>query len=115
MSKALPPIQEKVVVGESKVLQTFDISVKSSLVTIAGCKVSKGALHSNGIYNLVRGVDVIWEGKVKQLKVFKSEVSKVDEGQECGIMLENWTDIQKGDVIQMVKWQDAYREFIPDK
>ena len=43
---------------------------------------------------------VIHKGQISSLKRFKEEVSEVKTGFECGVMIENYSDIKIGDVIE---------------
>ncbi|MBI1976650.1 MAG: translation initiation factor IF-2, partial [Candidatus Omnitrophica bacterium] len=91
-----PEIQEQMV-GKAQVLQTFDVP---KIGTIAGCKVTGGKIHRKVLVRLVRGKDVIFEGKVGSLKRFKDDVREVLEGFECGIGIEGFNDIHTGDIIE---------------
>jgi translation initiation factor IF-2 len=52
---------------------------------------------------------VIYEGNLKTLKRFKDEVREVKDGYECGISLENWEDIQEGDVLECYEVRQVER------
>ncbi|MBI2011370.1 translation initiation factor IF-2 [Candidatus Daviesbacteria bacterium] len=73
---------------------------------IAGCKILDGAISKGPKVRVVRedpsagSGQVIGEAKIKSLKKLKDEVSKVEKGEECGIMLDPAIDFQVGDVIQ---------------
>ena len=43
---------------------------------------------------------VIHKGQISSLKRFKEEVSEVKSGFECGVMLDNYSDIKVGDIIE---------------
>ena len=49
---------------------------------------------------LVRDGTVVWTGKVGSLRRFKDDVSEVEEGHECGIVLEGYADVKVGDVLE---------------
>ena len=44
--------------------------------------------------------EVIWKGPIPSLKRVKEDVREVSKGQECGILLENFSDFKEGDIIQ---------------
>jgi translation initiation factor IF-2 len=48
----------------------------------------------------VRGGKVLHTGKIAALKRFKDDVREVQSGYECGISLEDYNDIQEGDVFE---------------
>jgi translation initiation factor IF-2 len=58
---------------------------------------------------LLRDQKVIYEGNLKTLKRFKDEVREVKDGYECGISLENWEDIQEGDVLECYEVREVQR------
>ena len=43
---------------------------------------------------------VIHKGQISSLKRFKEEVPEVKSGFECGVMIENFSDIKIGDIIE---------------
>jgi len=115
MGKSLPTLEESVVVGEARVLQVFQISVKGAKVPVGGCKVQKGAILGTSEVVVKRDGKVVFQGPVKQLRIVKEVVGKVEEGQECGIMLQNFPQLAKGDLIQAVTSKVTVREFVPDE
>jgi translation initiation factor IF-2 len=50
---------------------------------------------------IVRDGIVIHEGKITSLKRFKDDVREVASGYECGITLENFSDIKEGDIFEV--------------
>ena len=62
MGKALPTMEERIVQGEARVLQIFDISVKGKTVLIGGCKVNKGAILSSSRVVVKRADKIVYEG-----------------------------------------------------
>ena len=49
---------------------------------------------------LVRDGTIVFEGTIASLKRFKDDVREVEEGFECGIVLEGFQDVKDGDVIE---------------
>ena len=49
---------------------------------------------------LLRDNVVVYTGKVSSLRRFKDEVAEVRTGQECGVGIQNFNDVKKGDVIE---------------
>jgi translation initiation factor IF-2 len=97
MEGLLEPEEVEEAVGQAEVKQTF----KASRVgTIAGCLVTDGKVTRAANVRLVRDGTIIWTGRVGSLRRFKDDVSEVDEGQECGIVLEGFADIKEGDVLE---------------
>lgn len=67
---------------------------------IAGCKVLDGTISKGPKIKILRGQEVVGETKIKSLKKVKEEVSKVEKGEECGIIFDPPLDFQIGDLVQ---------------
>jgi translation initiation factor IF-2 len=97
MKGMLDPVYEEVVIGNAEVRQVFKIS---NVGTIAGCYVTNGKVARNAGVRLIRDNVVIHDGKLISLKRMKDDSKEVAKGFECGIQLENYNDIQEGDIIE---------------
>jgi translation initiation factor IF-2 len=76
---------------------------KSSQVVggnIAGCQVLNGIIKRSSHVRVVRGKEIIWKGSIESLKRGKEDVREVSKGQDCGILLQGFTNYQEGDVFQ---------------
>ena len=49
---------------------------------------------------------IIFEGKVGSLRRFKDDVKEVQQGFECGIGIENFSDVKIGDVIEVFEVEE---------
>jgi translation initiation factor IF-2 len=97
MEGLLEPEEIEEALGQAEVKQTF----KASRVgTIAGCLVTDGKVTRSASARLVRDGTIVWSGRVGSLRRFKDDVTEVDEGQECGIVLAGFADIKEGDVLE---------------
>jgi translation initiation factor IF-2 len=97
MEGLLEPEEVEEALGQAEVKQTF----KASRVgTIAGCVVTDGKVTRTANVRLVREGTIVWSGKVGSLRRFKDNVQEVEEGLECGIVLEGFADIKEGDVLE---------------
>jgi translation initiation factor IF-2 len=69
---------------------------------IAGCRLVEGTLSKGPKIRVVRGDDreVVGEGKIKSLKRNKEEVTKIEQGQDCGIMFDNPIPFEVGDIVE---------------
>lgn len=83
--------------GQAEVRDTF---VVPKIGTVAGCFVSDGKVVRGGKARLIRDGVVMHVTTINSLKRFKDDVKEVGKGYECGIMLEGYNDIQKGDFIE---------------
>jgi len=93
----LSPTLKERFLGNAQVREVFTIS---KVGRVAGCMVTEGLIKRGGKVRLLRDNVVIYEGALGQLKRFKDDVREVREGYECGVSLENYNDVQKGDVIE---------------
>lgn len=97
MKGMLDPEFKEVIIGNAEVRQTFKVS---NVGTIAGCYVTDGKIARNSIVRVIRDNVVLHEGKLISLKRFKDDAKEVAYGYECGVQIENYNDIQEGDVIE---------------
>ena len=91
-----PDISEKIT-GNVEIREIFSIS---KIGNIAGCMVKDGIISNNSQIRLLRDNVVIHTGGLASLKRFKEEVKEVKSGFECGLMIENYSDIKIGDIIE---------------
>jgi translation initiation factor IF-2 len=84
-------------VGEAEIKQTFKAS---KVGRIAGCIVTEGKATRTASVRLVREGTIIWTGKLGSLRRFKDNVQEVDEGQECGVVLEGYADVKEEDILE---------------
>jgi translation initiation factor IF-2 len=101
-------------VGEAEVRQLFKVS---RLGTIAGCMVTSGVIRRNSQVRVVRDGTVISETGIAQLRRFKDDVREVQEGFECGILLENFNDLREGDLFEAFEMRQVERTTLdePDR
>ena len=99
----LEPKVQEILIGEAEVREVFDLP---RIGVIAGCYVKDGKVLRNSIAHLIRDKKEILTAKVVSLKRFKDDVKEVTSGYECGVGLEDVTDIQKEDVIQFYKLEE---------
>ena len=62
--------------------------------------MTDGKVTRTANVRLVRDGTIIWTGKVGSLRRFKDNVEEVEEGLECGIVLEGFADVKEGDVLE---------------
>jgi translation initiation factor IF-2 len=100
MEGLLEAVEVEEILGEAEVKQTFKAS---KVGRIAGCQVSEGKVARDASVRLIREGTVIWDGKLGSLRRFKENVQEVEEGQECGIVLEGYADVKEEDVLEFFK------------
>lgn len=91
-----PDIKERVT-ANIEVRETFKIS---KVGTIAGCFVLEGKVSRKDKVRVIRDGVVVHTGELGSLKRFKDDAKEVVAGLECGLNIENYNDIQVGDVIE---------------
>jgi len=97
MEGLLEPEEVEESLGQAEVLETF----KASRVgMIAGCRVTDGKVTRSAASRLIRDGTIVWTGRVGSLRRFKDDVQEVEEGLECGIVLEGFADIKVGDQLE---------------
>ncbi|HWU90216.1 MAG TPA: translation initiation factor IF-2, partial [Kofleriaceae bacterium] len=97
MAGLLAPIKREVAMGKLAVRETFSIP---KMGTVAGCMVTEGKINRKAHLRVIRDAVQVYEGKVGSLRRFKDDVSEVQQGYECGVMVAGWNEIKQGDVIE---------------
>lgn len=97
MAGLLDKIAQETERGKAIVKATFK---SSHAGVIAGCQVIEGVIQRNHLVRVKRGQEVVWKGSISSLKRVKEDVREVTKGLECGILLNNFSQIQEGDVIE---------------
>ena len=93
----LAPIVSQQLKGKAEILNIFQIS---KIGVIAGCKVLEGKILKDSILKVIRSNNLIHEGALHSLKHLKSNVEKIQEGEECGLTIQNYKNFQVGDIIE---------------
>jgi len=72
----------------------------SKIGTIAGSYVINGILKNGEDARVIRDDVVIYEGKIASMKRYKDDLKEAREGFECGIILDNFSDVKEKDIIE---------------
>ncbi|MEK7342118.1 MAG: translation initiation factor IF-2 [Candidatus Binatota bacterium] len=110
MEGMLEPAYREQVHGRIEVREVFNIQ---GVGTVAGCHVSEGKVQRSSLIRLLRDQVVIHEGKLGSLRRFKDDVREVAAGYECGLGIEGFQDIKKGDVIEAYERVPVARRISP--
>ncbi|QFJ55694.1 translation initiation factor IF-2 [Pseudobutyrivibrio xylanivorans] len=97
MKGMLDPIFEEKVIGHAEVRQIFKAS---GVGNIAGSYVTDGYFQRDCMVRVTREGELIHEGKLGSLKRFKDDVKEVKTNFECGLVIEDFNDVQEMDVIE---------------
>jgi translation initiation factor IF-2 len=102
----LKPIETEAILGEVEVRAIFRAS---RLGNIAGCMVTSGVVRRGAQVRVVRDGTVIYETTIGSLRRIKDDVREVQEGFECGILLDNFNDVKEGDVLECYETRQVER------
>jgi translation initiation factor IF-2 len=94
----IEPQFREVVYGHAEVRAVFRAGRGEAIV---GCYIRDGQVRRGAGARVIRGGEVIYNGRVGTLRRFKDDVREVNAGYECGMGLENWPDPREGDVIEV--------------
>jgi translation initiation factor IF-2 len=98
MEGLLEPTLKERTLGRAEVRQIFTIP-KAGLV--AGCYVVEGTItRASAGVRVIRDNVVVYQGRLGSLRRFKDDVREVQQGYECGLSVENFSDIKVGDIIE---------------
>ncbi len=98
MKGMLDPEFEEKELGEATIRKIFKFS---KVGNIAGSYVTDGIIKNGALCRLIRDGIVIYEGKIASIQREKDTVKEVKKGFECGITLENYSDIKENDTIKV--------------
>ncbi|MCG2839896.1 translation initiation factor IF-2 [Sandaracinobacter sp. RS1-74] len=107
MAGKLGPEYFENVVGRADVREVFQAG---KFGKAAGCLVTEGYIKRNLKARVLRDDVIVYNGSIASLRRFKDDVTQVEKGYECGIGLENFQDIQQGDVIETFEIEERLRE-----
>jgi len=107
MKGMLDPIFEEKVIGEAIVRQIF---TASGIGTIAGSYVTTGTIERGCSVRITREGKQIYEGPLASLKRFKDDVKEVRKGYECGLVFDNFNDLQEDDQVEAYKMVEVERK-----
>ena len=97
MKGLLAPKYREEVLGRAEIRKVYRAS---NIGTVAGSYVLDGRIVRGSQLRVVRDGIVVFEGNMASLKRFKDDAREVASGYECGISIENFTDIKEGDIIE---------------
>ena len=107
----LSPVKTEETLGEAEVRALFKVS---RLGTIAGCMVTSGIIKRSAQVRVIRDGTVVQDTSIAQLKRFKDDAREVQEGFECGILLEGFNDVKEGDVLEAYETRHVERDSLDE-
>ena len=106
MKGMLDPEFEEKTIGQVEIRKIFKFS---KVGNIAGSYVTDGICKKDAKARLIRDGIVITDTKISTLQREKDQVREVKKGYECGLTLENYTDIRVGDTIEVYESVEVKR------
>lgn len=100
----LEPKMQEILIGEAEVREVFTIP---KIGVVAGCYIKDGKAIRSALVSVLRENKEITRSRIISLKRFKDDVKEVLTGFECGIGLENVSDLQKNDLLQFYKVEEV--------
>ncbi|MNK00024.1 Translation initiation factor IF-2 [compost metagenome] len=107
MEGMLAPEFEEKIVANVEIRETFKIT---KVGTIAGCMVLDGKITRNSKIRIVRDGVVIYTGELASLKRYKDDVKEVSKGYECGLNIQNFNNIEVGDIVEAYEQVEVKRK-----
>jgi translation initiation factor IF-2 len=88
---------KEVVIGKAEIRNVIRVP---KVGAVAGSMVINGMIKRGAQARLIRDSVVIFESHIASLRRFKDDASEVQQGFECGITIERFSDYKLGDVIE---------------
>jgi len=107
MEGMLAPKIEEHITGTALVKEIFKITGAG---TIAGCYITEGYVKKTNPLRVIRDGIVIYTGTIKQIRHFKEELQQAKSGTECGISVNNFSDLKANDVIEGFEEREVERK-----
>ena len=106
MKGMLDPEFEEKILGTAEIRKIFKFS---KVGNIAGVSVTDGIMKNGANVRVIRDGIVIFYGKIASIQREKDTVKEVKKGFECGITLENYSDIKEGDILENYEMVEVKR------
>jgi len=88
---------KETIIGKAEIR---DIIRVPKVGTVAGCMVVNGQIKRTAKARLIRNNVVIFESQIGSLRRFKDDVSEVQQGYECGLTVDRFSDYKVGDIVE---------------
>ncbi len=106
MKGMLEPEYEEKIIGNVEIRKLFKFS---KVGNIAGSYVTDGVVKKDAQARLIRDGIVVVDTKISTLQREKDQAKEVKKGYECGLTLENYSDIKVGDTIEVYETVEVKR------
>ncbi len=102
----LEPTYTDVMTGRAEVREVFP---GRGSAKVAGCRVLEGRLVRGGTVRVIRGGQTLQEASITGLRHFRDEVTQINTGMECGVVLDGFNDFQVGDLLEVHRQERSAR------
>jgi translation initiation factor IF-2 len=106
MEGMLAPDLKEQDIGKVEVREIFKVP---KIGVVAGSFVLEGAVRRNCQVRVIRDSVEVFHGKLNSLKRFKDDAKEVLAGFECGIGIEDCTDLKVGDILEVYETVEVAR------
>jgi translation initiation factor IF-2 len=100
------PVFREVTLGRAEVRATFNLPNNN---VVAGCYVTEGRMVRGADVRVFRGGKVIHDGSIDSLRHVRENVREIAAGYECGILVENFNDVEVGDILEAYQTEQVPR------
>lgn len=107
MKGALAREKKEVDMGTAEIREVFRIP---KIGVIAGCYITSGKVERNTNVRIIRDGVVIYTSKIGSIRRLKEDVKEAQQGYECGIGIDNFSDIREGDILEVYKIEEVAQE-----
>lgn len=97
VEERLPYEEKEIITGTLKILKTFSVQKEKQVV---GGRVETGVIKHGAAVRISRRSFELGRGKIVELQSQKLKAQEVNEGNECGLMIESKVEIIPGDLIE---------------
>ncbi len=106
LSGLLTPEIVEIELGRLLVLKVFKTTAAQ---TVVGGRVTSGSLERGAFFRLMRGDQLVGEGKIDSLQRAKDSVAQLAKGFEGGVGFEGRLPVEPGDELQVYKTEERTR------
>lgn len=108
MEKLLEPEIKRINLGKIKIVALFKKKQDNQII---GGKVIEGEITRDVLAEVVRGEEMIGQGKIKNLQEEKKEIVSAAKGREVGMLFQGKVEVKEGDILNIFK-EEKEKKFL---
>lgn len=97
IDRRTPKVSVEEITGTVKILKLFSTAKHKQVI---GGKVLSGVIEQHSLVKIMRRGAEIGQGKIVELQTQRVPAKKIEEGNECGMMIETKLEIAAGDTLE---------------